>query len=624
MCGKRMITLAALLAILATLWLPTGDASAQSTPPFKACATGAFSTEEDFIMTKGEPFDGNPYISDGDMLSFNGQVCMRNHHLLAAWFAAAPGPDLGLDALDILDIDKPIVAFSTELDDPGSRFTAGDLLFTTGAAIPNVALMYPFGVRHDVGLDGVQFIGAKEKILQFVAVLVETPRGAFVQNPGLLQQLLKRFAIDIWFTIEGTMQVVGGPSLLDGDLLSAATGTIVISQSALLPADVPAGLPNRGVDFGLDGVATPRDPEQARKLLAFSTEILYEGEKTKFTDGDVLRLGDGIIIPNWDLIKKFYPAADFLGLDALSAGEGPGPTSCENQITDIGGLQVDVADINPNGRAEIGYATDHPFGANVPVWGTICNDVARFRVVFRKTADGPGTGTGIPVVAAEGWKVKDRNWITGACTETVNWFSDADGWYDGPTFRSLLFCNPNLILTNWKSGSAPDPNTQYNIWLEFDRGAGIETEPSWHPVRLDNKQVDIANMSIPGGSCVTYGPADMPFMVQGDINDDHFWGYQLLIGGNLYPYHYYSRANYYDAVPAAAHLDSTGTTPAGLQDLHKVTVFDLAPSPVRCAYGVTLLAWDRTIDGAFVPAFNNVGGNFRSSTLRTIFFDYAP
>ncbi len=69
------------------------------------CEGGAFSTEEDFMMTEGEPADGNPYISDGDLLSFNGDVCARNVDLLSKFYAAAPPPaDLGLDAADVLNI----------------------------------------------------------------------------------------------------------------------------------------------------------------------------------------------------------------------------------------------------------------------------------------------------------------------------------------------------------------------------------------------------------------------------------------------------------------------------------------------------------------------------------------
>ena len=64
---------------------------------------------------------------------------------------------------------------------------------------------------------------------------------------------------------------------------------------------------------------TPRDPAQALTALHFSTEILYNGG-TSFTDGDILLLGDGIVTTNSALIQPFHPAADFLGLDALSLG----------------------------------------------------------------------------------------------------------------------------------------------------------------------------------------------------------------------------------------------------------------------------------------------------------------
>jgi hypothetical protein len=105
------------------------------------------------------------------------------------------------------------------------------------------------------------------------------------------------------------------PGFLDGDLLSAATGAIVASNGNLLPGSVPSGIPDRGVDFGLDAVAGDR--EGIPELIAFSTEILFEGDPT-FTDGDVLLYGNGVVRANWDLIAPFEPKARFLGLDALS------------------------------------------------------------------------------------------------------------------------------------------------------------------------------------------------------------------------------------------------------------------------------------------------------------------
>ena len=255
-------------------------------------------------------FDGNPYISDGDMLSFDGQVCMRNQNLTAAWFAAAPGPDLGLDALDVLDaanLERPLIAFSTEVDDVCRPVHLRRPPLHARLRHTERRAGQPVRHRWDIGLDGVQFAGDIANIIKFVNGLPNHPRDEFVRNPGLLAALLNEFNIDIWFTVEGTAAIGTKSQVLDGDLLSAATGTIVVRQADLLPLTVPAGLTDRGVDFGLDGVASQRDPKVALKTLFFSTEILFNDAKPSFTDGDVLRLGNGIERSNWDLIQPFHP-----------------------------------------------------------------------------------------------------------------------------------------------------------------------------------------------------------------------------------------------------------------------------------------------------------------------------
>ena len=53
-----------------------------------------FSTEEDFVSSI-KPSDGNPIISDGDLLHSSGTVYMRNSKLLAKFKVEY---DLGLDA----------------------------------------------------------------------------------------------------------------------------------------------------------------------------------------------------------------------------------------------------------------------------------------------------------------------------------------------------------------------------------------------------------------------------------------------------------------------------------------------------------------------------------------------
>ncbi len=281
-----------------------------------ACRDFAYSTEEDFLTQGPQPPDGNPIISDGDLLSRNGVVCMRNRDLLRRWEIV---PDLGLDAVDIIDVERGLVAFSTELDDPLGRFKAGDLLATNGAVIPNAALLTLFQVGRDLGLDGLQLIGSDDKLIAFFQEAAQYDRSFWLE--GKLVPFLQRYEIDIWFSTEGTERTAAVTPILDGDLLSARDGIIVIGQAALLPAAVPAGIPGRGVDFGLDAVATTRQGD--RELLRFSTEILYRKEPT-FNDGDILRVGNGVEINHEDLVAPFEPKARFLGVDALYIRQ-PGP-----------------------------------------------------------------------------------------------------------------------------------------------------------------------------------------------------------------------------------------------------------------------------------------------------------
>lgn len=588
------------------------------------CRNGGFSTEEDFVSYALEPPDSNPIISDGDLLSANGRVCARNADLLAVF---EPGADLGLDAVDIINVDNYLVAFSTELDDPGKQFTAGDLLVTNGAVIPNIALTHDFDIGYDIGLDALHFVGNLEAIEAFLNEISGLSRDWWLTNPGALADTLREFNIEIWFSTEGTPLTLEQPRFLDGDMLSAF-GIIIASNDVLLPLDVPAGIIDRGVDFGLDAfTGLSRDTEMDRLQAYFSTEILYNDWEggASFSDGDALHLGNGIAFINWDLVGAFEPRARDLGLDAISVGVGD--LVCKNQITFIGGAKVSVAKINADGLAKLIPETDHPFGDDVPFWGNICEDVIKFRVVFRQDSEGPGAGKGIPVLPPEGWLVTP---CTGG--SAVNWYSDADGWFDAPQYRALSQdlgqCNKDLILTNWKSLKATDPDALYQVWLEFDRGSGIEKESSLHPIQLDNTPPQINDLSIPDGPCPTYGSTDMPIMVRADLFDEHFWTYRLFIAGNLYPIHDYPCVYYYDTGPAAAHVGEKGTEPLGtLADLHEVNVFDLVTppeEPQECCYGVHLWVEDRAILGHFEPVLNQITWGYRAAEIREIFFAYTP
>lgn len=597
-----------------------------------ACRDIAFSTEVDFITHGPKPPDGNPIISDGDLLGANCVVCARNHELLNTFQCRY---DLGLDAADVIDIEYevPLVAFSTELDHPQGIFTAGDLLSTHGAVIPNSALLAKFDIRVDLGLDAVHFIGERDCIVGFLSNAQDISRDEWREEPGILPELLQECEIDIWFSTEGTAPTPDSPGFLDGDLLSAKTGVIVASNGLLLPACVPAGIPDRGVDFGLDAVTADRvapvpDPGSYipdRKLILFSTEILYNSEVFNFTDGDIIRLGNGVVRKNRDLVKCFEPMALELGLDALSVGT---TSACVNRITNIGGLQTAVAEIGTDGRADLWYPqTDHPFGRDIPFWGNICDDVTRFRVVYRKADSGPGNGTGIDVQSGCGWMVKDP--MT-SCATDVPWFSDSGGWYDAVRYRELLPCN-SLILTNWNTLGMEDG--LYRVWLEYERGGIVERAPVDHFVRVDNTNPKFENLEIPNGTCPLYGDIDMNvadslgtgILVRGQFNDTHFWKYRLRIGGDAYGYHYYDVINYYDPTPKAANLDDTGTMPDGtLIDLHRVSVHDLVTNPMECAYSTDLLLWDRTVVGAFYEDPYGIGGYFRSYVVEPIYFSYVP
>jgi hypothetical protein len=332
---KIVIRSAAGILLLLLALGPMVPATGQLASLPAACSQMAFSTEEDFV-TQGPVPPGGNIISDGDLLGANCTVCARNADLLKIFQVEY---DLGLDAVDVLDAETSLVAFSTSLNSSNQgQFTAGDLLFTTGVIIPNQALTYAFGqgtISYDIGLDAVHFVGTLENIL---AVLerwanLEPPIG-----PSQLYPLLEEYGVDIWYSTEGTWSATGAPMVLDGDLLSAQTGAIVVSNHDLLPnPDVPAGLPDRGVDFGLDAATTSRDG--FKDQIHFSTEILFDGE-ISFTDGDVLLVGDGIAIPHPDLVRCFEPHANFLGLDALHmALEEPQPA-------EIHGLKFHDLDAN--------------------------------------------------------------------------------------------------------------------------------------------------------------------------------------------------------------------------------------------------------------------------------------
>jgi len=310
---SRLVLIAIVMMIFSTGLPSLGKANVA----MDACKEVAFSTSEDFVTQGPVPPDGNPIISDGDLLGASCTICARNVDLLTN-FDIPVNHDLGLDAVDVIDPDSFLVAFSTELDSSNQgQFKAGDLLATNGTVIPNQALTNGFNqgaIQVDLGLDAVHFVGPLRSIISFLDIASQYIREDWLRDPGLLVSLLDEFQLDIWFSTEGTPGPAEAPVFLDGDVLSVLNGKVEVSNTDLLPLSVPAGIPDRGVDFGLDALTSIR--ASGVESIHFSTEILYANQEN-FTDGDVLLYGKGRVFTQADLIGCFEPKAGMFGLDAL-------------------------------------------------------------------------------------------------------------------------------------------------------------------------------------------------------------------------------------------------------------------------------------------------------------------
>ncbi len=635
---KKKLVLTTLIMLVFALTLMGGTVRGQFNYPLDNCQRGAFSTEEDFMMSESEPYDGNPYISDGDLLSPTGQLCARNADLLLAFNpAGAALADLGLDAVDIIAYERRIVAFSTSLDDIFSAFTAGDLLFTNGGVIPNLALVSPFGIRHDIGLDAVQMIGEPEAILSFAFLAAEMDREAWIKE-GRLQQELRERGIDIWFSIEGTHRTASAGPVLDGDLLSAATGIIVAHNADLLPNSVPAGIPQRGVDFGLDAVTLARDYQiQEPGPIFYSTEILFRG-KPPFTDGDVLVSGNGIVLLHEQLIDAWYPRADFLGLDALYMPVGGDEPPEDPNIQTMCGDRP-VADFNggitPIGGPGTGlYREDsatsppgdpprRPCGEYVPIDGYLpAGGVNNFRVAYRPAGD-PVPAIGAATGMRTRWKLYEwHGWPINACIPTGNLETDANGWMDASDYLgakdgTLTGCtNSGLRLAVWDTnnhmGFGPaNKDGHYVLWLEWEDGGGtLLREPLEHHLQLDNTLPKINDLELTydaGGTikplppCGGASSGTSVFMVNADFEDDYYWNYWVRIrGGNPPAAKSYGPHNYYDGTPEVVNTDDTGTNPDGsIVLLREVFMTDLGASFTECCYDLDLWVRDAAIRHSF-------------------------
>jgi hypothetical protein len=562
-----------------------------------------FSTEEDFVTQGPEPPDGNLIISDGDLLSSAGHVYMRNSELLSAFNVRS---DLGLDAVDVIDVEERLVIFSTELDHPRGMFTAGDLLVTNGFIIPNAALLAAFDIPRglDLGLDAVhlKLKGKQEDVIRFFDGVKEEGRESLMENPKALMERLQRVPIDIWFSTEGTAPLPDAPGFLDGDLLSAATGTIVLKNADALPLAVPAGIPDRGVDFGMDAVSILSDPIKRTELLLFSTEI--NGLLPTFTDGDALRKGDGVVFPNISLISAFEPKVRDLGLDALSLA----PWWIKQcKFTEVGGVEINLNTWNfvtgyvdpparPDPGPPPGQEKDHAFANWVSIRGKISDDVVEYRVLFR-----PEAGADSPIL-----------WPPGVIVCFISLTTDGFGWMDAIQWNNAESCLPGLVLAPWDTSALTDG--KYILTLECKDANGNIKICDVLPVQIDNTRPDVLLSGF--NECQEYKSADMPLEIKGAIRDDtaaihHFYAYRLSICGfgdgcaQFEPPSPQAAYYYYQSAPCP--LSSAGTgppsfpTPVKLGDLDIPTLF---PGTEGGRYTVFLYAFDRSLRGWFATPYN--------------------
>lgn len=634
---RRLIVV---IVVLMSLGLTGSVLSGASAVQNDECQQFLFSTEEDFYSEAGEMYDGTPYVSDGDVLSIYGVVCRRNAELLEQFDVTV---DLGLDALDLVAPDEEIYAFSTELDSPHGNFSAGDLLFSTGFAIPNRVFVQQFDFDYDIGLDAVHFTGEPDAIREFVEEVSGIPYEEW--EPDLLIDLLNGFDIDILFSIEGTGPYVGRggfPLVLDGDVLSARNG-IVVKHVDLLTPDVPAGIPSRGIDFGLDALAShvEIDPEDPREIY-FSTETLYEGERS-FTDGDVLLRLSGVTSPYRDLIAQFGIEDGFVGLDALWLARKSDEWANPPEIQYLCGFGKQASNFGLDGlyaRATDGTILPSPCGDVVPIDGFVpLTGVSRFRVAYRD-AGTPRPAVGVAPGIQHDWWVSKYNGTNCVADGTIG--TDANGWMSASAYHDArigtgLFAgcpSPNVRLAAWdtrnrlaKGYNPPDPNGEYIIWLEWEAAGGsMYASVEEHHIQLDNQlpqfpsdintalehdadlELRLTDGSNAFGQCGNIGPGQSRLQVWTSFVDDYFWKFSFRVRGpvtvakSAWIHAYYDTMKPIDPTTYVSdvfqNISPTGTVPAPptlahVRDLD--LAIELGSNFISCAYVVDMYVFDRSI-----------------------------
>ncbi len=513
------------------------------------------------------------------------------------------------------------------MDDPNNQFTAGDLLATNGAVIPNNALMVQFDQPPvNIGLDAVQFVGETENIIEFLNIVAERGRDFWQENPSALVEFMEEFGIDILFSTEGTGAFPEQPLLfLDGDLLSARNGSIVTANSNFLPT-LPAGLPQRGADFGLD--AFTQDPIEQVEYL-FSTEIVSLEQQLTFTDGDVLQQGGSVLFKNPDLIREFDPVTTDLGLDALDFVE---IDKCLPQITEVGGVGLSEIN-NTTGYASHPYpdypsASDRPFGRSVSIRGQVpsseCVDVNQYEYRVEYQDSGNSSQTWVPIMTPSGWQF-DPSPSCNSLLPSQPYQSNKDGWIPLATYWLAKNCRSNQALNVWNTKRLNDGRYKLRLIVQEIGNPASAIMSSEVPIVIDNTlplDVEMSLYNADGtkllaNQCEING-SESPTVItiKGQVRDKHFFNYKLWWeGGDVHsrkPISISPSRSYYDG--GRADIDESGTLPASATDVPLATfkftdAYKKAQKegkdPIKCGYTIRLRGTDRTILGEFLPGYHN-------------------
>ncbi len=641
---------------------------------FAECNGTVYSTEEDFVSEAGEKYDGNPIVSDGDLISVNRTtgdtvVCARNAELIPRNFLEIPRA-LGLDAVDVILPEEGYIAFSTELSETFDLFSHGDIIFPVGIVIPHEVLITRFQLRGEHGLDGVHFVGEEGRIIEAIKLAGEFGVDELANNPNDYLNRLQALEVDIWFSIEGTTESPNAPSILDGDILSAVSGIKVLAQNQVLPTPIPAGIPDRGVDFGIDAVTGLRSVD--RSEIRFSTEILYRAERDPFTDGDVLHVGGSVEVKHESLIAGLNPRADFLGLDALAFQPGEIPRA---HIDSLCGRDFSAADFNTDGLWRDNFAASppgddprRPCGRFIPIDGTLppnlatdTGDMTRFRVTFQSLSN-PLSGNidttwqlRVPVLSITGWTCQWSSTLT---------LATSSGWMDARNFYDALIGNPSGITGNGGSFGCANPHLHLAVWntkalddarendlmrvrLEWETSGSTTTFASQnHFIQLDNVAPagDLSPTPAPmtvevrlmDGTTVVQNCGEAPtsesqFQIWAEFKDLHYGQYTLQVqGGDPWGVHSFASDTgnaaheYFEPLddPFGV-IDDQGTTGSGLVHIRNIDMTELGARFTRCCYSLNLFVHDSAI---LHTAFNGrqPGGQTSHRTLAGASFEAGP